>query len=113
MRILVKNEPIQWHIPTTAHDRCDCGAALGFLAQNRRACMGACMDGGRVITLNVPTTKWLARLGFSSEEIKVMGRRGNKDINQFREGHWEAVTSGSGNCVQVLVVTPGFLRVAA
>jgi len=39
---LVKDEPIQWHLNTTKHDRCpSCGSSnLGWLEKGRRMCMG-------------------------------------------------------------------------
>lgn len=40
-KVLFPGQPIQWHLPTTQHDRCPrCGADLGMLGRSRRACMG-------------------------------------------------------------------------
>lgn len=40
-KVIFPGQPIQWHLPTTRHDRCPrCGAGLGYLGRERRACMG-------------------------------------------------------------------------
>ena len=42
---LVKDEPIQWHLNTTKHDRCpSCGSDLGWLEKGKRMCMGEGCD---------------------------------------------------------------------
>ena len=149
MVIVVKDEPIQWHIPRTTYDRCPgfpygipadapdyrslqagrdvraeypttCGAALGLLAHNRRACMGKCMGGARVIELRTTATAWLGATGFSREEADFIYREArhvgsgrNAVLSRFRPGlYWiEDWETGTRQRRRVIAVAPGFLRV--
>lgn len=44
--VVFPDEPIQWHLTTTAYDRCPkCGGRLAMIRRNYRACMGTCKGG--------------------------------------------------------------------
>jgi len=53
------DEPIQWHLSTSKHDRCTlCGMKdVGYLGKTRRTCMNAicCVN----VELQMPSTEWL------------------------------------------------------
>ena len=107
--ILVAGEPIQWHLPQTTYDRCpDCGAWLGCLSQKRRACMGTCMNGARVITLVATPVTWLMSIGFDALEArylanaKTAGASHKQARDSFRAGRYEY----NG---RQYIVRPGFL----
>lgn len=59
------DEPIQWHLSTTAHDHCPfCGGDVGILGARQRTCLGRCS-----YSFHIPmsTKKWLER--------KMLGER--------------------------------------
>ena len=56
---VLPDEPIQWHLNTSRHDRCPkCRGKLAFLGRRHRLCLGVC---GVSITLDIPTTSWYAQ----------------------------------------------------
>ena len=54
-KVKFPDQAIQWHLPHTRLDRCPrCGAGLGLLGRDRRACMGT----GTEATPCPPGTVW-------------------------------------------------------
>lgn len=123
MQLLVKGEPIQWHLPRTTYDRCPkCNGPLGFLRIDYRACMGpttgpnAC-DPGLCWQLRTDARGWLGALDFSREEVDLLvsRRHGGQapqrflSLGRFRLDLMEQDASRK----DLYWVRPSFLRAAA
>lgn len=64
---IYRDEPIQWHLNTSGHDKCPrCRGALGYIRQTRRMCLSDNTDCG-TWKLPVPVSKF--------EEMKDRGER--------------------------------------
>ena len=76
LRVRFVNEPIQWHLNTTSHDRCPkCGSGLGYLGMRTRMCMGTACDSTWKLTVTPKT--WAAeRLAAGAPTVPL--RRGRR-----------------------------------
>jgi hypothetical protein len=78
-------QPIQWHLPTTAHDKCPhCGGRLAYMGRTRRACMGTC-TGGLTWELAVSMEFFLETAGVDRDVSTVASARRCRRCN--RPGH--------------------------
>lgn len=84
-----EDEPIQWHLRSSKHDRCPrCSADLGYVKMRERMCMGFVDCGVWTTTMRAAEFVALKRDGgrvvYGAEGIEVVGADESVDLDESR-----------------------------